>query len=90
MNAILEFIIKAENAPFLLGALGSFAFLWLNRELKIIQEKDLKPIKKNLENHITDTDKKIDKLVSDVNDIKVLIVKSLAQKDVLASKKLDT
>ena len=54
MDAILEFILKTENAPFLLGILGAFAFLWLNRDSKMIKE--------HLTNHVTSTEKKIDQL----------------------------
>ena len=69
MNTILEFILKTENAPVLLGIFGAFAFLWLNRELKIIQNQELRVIKESLTNHITGTDKKIDKLDTKIDKL---------------------
>lgn len=64
----------AEWSPLFTAGIFFVGVLWI---LMTIFGLMLKPLKKQLENHVTDTDKKIDRIESDIKEIKADIKKLL-------------
>ena len=70
-NFFTTFFTNSEIPAWLSLVAVTFVFLYLRQDIKAIKEffgKDVKSIKENLNNHVTDTNKKIDDLRKDMKE----------------------